>query len=644
MKVRKLGDQKPKVLIFQGSPRDKDTCPNMDSKSHKVVEYISQKWSPFVDFKTVDLAVNQSKKPIIQPCKGCVSTAGGFHCHFPCISPNQRVHMLDGFKEIKDVKIGDILQSGDVVINHLLTSESEMVYELKLTDGRRLEMTKNHKVKVLSKERYRDLNSGWKFYRKENWVELGDIKIGDYIPYIETDNSFNKGEDVSDLYMIYGLIWGDGTFCNNTPLLYVDKKEIEFISEIKNKFQNNIISILEHKINHSQKINPKFEEYSTEMLKINFGTEIGKKMKLIFEKANPKNRRLSIDSFENERQIFNFMNGWISTDGTINKTGGINLYNTSYNCLRDAQLLLSRVGIKSNVTDISHIKTIIRGKENQRCSSLSISDQKSLEILFNNIELLNVKKRNKLSESFKKERRALKHSFSKVKSIKEIGYKPVYDIEVSNSHEFNCEGIKVHNCSCYFKGDQKKPDLLHELGVYDLLKTYDAFIIVSPIHWYSLSSQVKTFFDRLVCTNQSLTIEDAKKIMGPENIKNSEVTGKFARSGKYDEMLRNHLEGKYCAFYVHGDDGANDYSKTELPDSYDVMNDPYSIDPKMAALPYVMQMKYSGVFVPDDLVQAFHINKGVDYYTANKTVTKTDEFFQRADNLIETLLDYLETK
>lgn len=282
MKVRKLGDKKPKVLIFQGSPRDEDTCSGMDSKSHFIVNHIVSKWSPFVDFKSIDLAVNQSKRPIIQPCKGCISTAGGYHCHFPC--------------------------------------------------------------------------------------------------------------------------------------------------------------------------------------------------------------------------------------------------------------------------------------------------------------------------------------------------------------------------SCYHKGDEKKPDLLHEFGVYDLLKTYDAFIIVSPIHWYALTSQVKTFFDRLVCVNQTLTVSDAKKIMGAENIKNTEITGKFSKSGKYDEMLRNHLEGKFCAFYVHGDDGANDYSKTELPDSYDVMHDPYSIDPKMAVLPYVMQMKYSGVFVPDDLVQAFHINKGIDYYTANKTLGKNVEFFDRADNLIDTLLNYLESK
>ena len=84
MKVRKLGDWKPRVLIFQGSPRDKDTCPNMDSKTHKIVEYIVNKWSTFINFEVIDLSVNQSKQPTIQPCKGCISTSGGFHCHFQC--------------------------------------------------------------------------------------------------------------------------------------------------------------------------------------------------------------------------------------------------------------------------------------------------------------------------------------------------------------------------------------------------------------------------------------------------------------------------------------------------------------------------------------------------------------------------------
>ena len=281
MIIRKLGDVRPKVILFQGSPRDKDTCANMDSKSHKIVDYIIDKWSPFIDFKVFDLAVNQSKAPTIQPCKGCVSTAGGFHCHF--------------------------------------------------------------------------------------------------------------------------------------------------------------------------------------------------------------------------------------------------------------------------------------------------------------------------------------------------------------------------KCSCYFKGDDKKPDLLQELDVYEHLQECDAFVVISPIHWHSLTSQVKLLFDRLVCINQTLSVEDAKKLMGSENIKNSDITGKFAKSGKYDEMLRNHLEGKVCGFYAHGDDGADDYEGKELPKSYsDVLDDGFGNNPKAVVMPYVMQMKYSGVYVPDELIQSFYVNKGVNYYTANKTFNKEKEFFERADTLIDNLLNYLD--
>jgi multimeric flavodoxin WrbA len=199
-------------------------------------------------------------------------------------------------------------------------------------------------------------------------------------------------------------------------------------------------------------------------------------------------------------------------------------------------------------------------------------------------------------------------------------------------------------CSCFVKGSQKQPDLLKELDVYQKLQECDAFVVVSPIHWHALTSQVKLLFDRLVCVNQTLTVDDAKKLMGEGNIKNSEITGKLSKSGKYNDMLRNHIEGKVAAFYVHGDDGANDYSGKELPESYDVLDDGFGGNPKSTVMPYVMQLKYSGVFVPDELIQAFYVNKGVDYYTANKTINKELEFFERADNLLENLLNYLEEK
>ena len=195
-------------------------------------------------------------------------------------------------------------------------------------------------------------------------------------------------------------------------------------------------------------------------------------------------------------------------------------------------------------------------------------------------------------------------------------------------------------CSCYFKGGQEK-DILAEYGIYEKLQECDAFIVFSPIHWHALSSQVKALFDRLVCTNQTLSADDAKNLMG-DSRKDPAVTGKFARSGKHDGMLRNHLEGKTCAFYAHGDDGADDYEGKEMPASYDLMMDSFSIDPKSTVMPYVTQMKYSGVYVPDNLVQAFYINKGLDYSTANDRLEK--EAFERADLLMENLLEWLDQR
>jgi multimeric flavodoxin WrbA len=196
-------------------------------------------------------------------------------------------------------------------------------------------------------------------------------------------------------------------------------------------------------------------------------------------------------------------------------------------------------------------------------------------------------------------------------------------------------------CSCYNKGDQKVPDLLHELDVYKLLQECDAFIIISPIHWHSLTAQIKTLFDRLVCINLTMDVWDAINVIGREGIKDPKVTGKLSKEKKYDSLLRNHLEGKVAGFYVHGDDGADDYSNRELPPSYDVMDDGFQNNPKNVVMPFINQLKYSGVYVPDELVQAFYTNKVVDYYTANLTVMKNRELFERADQLMDNLLNYL---
>ena len=174
---------------------------------------------------------------------------------------------------------------------------------------------------------------------------------------------------------------------------------------------------------------------------------------------------------------------------------------------------------------------------------------------------------------------------------------------------------------------------MYEAGIYDKLEECDAFLVVAPINWYSVPTQVKAMFDRLVCANLTITQEEAVEIFGQGNIKNSEVTGPAEISGKYRDLLKNHLEGKTAAFYVHGDDGADEESKTNTGDrEWDVVN---------SVMPLVYQCRYSGIDCPDELVEAFYINKGIPYFEANEEMEYTGEFFERFDSLMNKLMDNL---
>jgi multimeric flavodoxin WrbA len=202
---------------------------------------------------------------------------------------------------------------------------------------------------------------------------------------------------------------------------------------------------------------------------------------------------------------------------------------------------------------------------------------------------------------------------------------------VSTSNGMHCHW----KCSCYKKGSDKRVDLMYESDIYDKLEECDGFLVITPIHWYSVSSQVKAMFDRLVCANQTITKNQALEIFGEGNIKNSELTGRAELSGEYKHLLKNHLEGKWAAFYAQGDDGANDYNGNQ-PDTGDKM-----WDVKNVVMPLVYQCRYSGMNAPDDLVESFYTNKGIDYYQSNLDMNENPEFISKADLLIEKLIDYI---
>lgn len=179
-------------------------------------------------------------------------------------------------------------------------------------------------------------------------------------------------------------------------------------------------------------------------------------------------------------------------------------------------------------------------------------------------------------------------------------------------------GAQCHYpCSCYEKNSKDESDRLYNNDVYKRLEKCDAFLVYSPIHWYSLSTSVKALFDRLVCINQTITYKQATEFFGDE-IKNSKLTKPFSKSKEFKYLIKNHWEGKYAGFFVQGDDGANDYADGKYPKSMQDYIDDFDLYEKIEnnVMPFVLQLRYSGINVPKDLINVMHINEDIPYADA----------------------------
>lgn len=196
-------------------------------------------------------------------------------------------------------------------------------------------------------------------------------------------------------------------------------------------------------------------------------------------------------------------------------------------------------------------------------------------------------------------------------------------------------------CSCYSKAKSKDDvqDLMYELDIYKKLQECDGFIIYSPINWYAVSTSVKAMFDRLVCMSGTLPADFAMEKLGKDVKKTTEAS----KEGIYDDKLKNWLEGKYAAFFVHGDYGADDLRRLPPPDSFDRDYDKKANDPKNAIMPIVATCRYSGIFVPDDLIYGALINKDMSYAEANEIFKKdNEEVKESAEKLILKLVSYIQ--
>lgn len=204
-------------------------------------------------------------------------------------------------------------------------------------------------------------------------------------------------------------------------------------------------------------------------------------------------------------------------------------------------------------------------------------------------------------------------------------------------------------CDCYNKKDDPN-DLMHKEDVYTKMEECDGFFVLTPINWSSCSSVVKSFFDRLVCANLTVTAEEAKELMDGD-VKDSKKSRDLEKSGKYNGMLKNHLEGKRAGFFAHGNEGGADYLQFALDKKKMLPILPESLvdyerkhgkeDVSKLLDPLVRQCVYSGIKVDDRCVRVVTYGFGVSYGEANDMFKKEDDLYDAAADTFLNFVDLL---
>lgn len=210
-----------------------------------------------------------------------------------CLTKGQRVLMIDGWKNIEDVKIGDMALTHKgryrKVVNTFIKENNNVVYEISVySDDKKLQLTKEHPVLAYSAHNidkknhrsFREYLSSKLNKIKPEFVEAKNLRVGDIIcssrvtefagpdkidiideydgdltDYIITDTTYNHKNSPraiwsreiiidNDFCVFLGIFAADGSASCKRKIsvtLHNDEKdEIEFVDRILSRFGNTV--------------------------------------------------------------------------------------------------------------------------------------------------------------------------------------------------------------------------------------------------------------------------------------------------------------------------------------------------------------------------------------------------------------------
>lgn len=362
----------------------------------------------------------------------------------PCFTGDTLVLTKDGYKQIKDITIGDYVldhtNSYNEVIN-FFNQGKKKIWEIKPMCSDIIKTTENHKF--LTRTRYRIWNNDKRTYDRKfyepKWKECKDLTKDDYVGYAINQNSiiptyegvyYTRGDtqykvcnlNMNDkrLWYLCGRYLGDGWLTNR-------------------KERNNNLSLVKiccgkHKDGQIEKeVGDLFHFTKTEertVLKYYFSN---KELALFLEQFGRGAKNKKIPSFVYDLPvdyIAELLRGYWDSDGYVTDNG-------LYKATSISRELI--YGIGHLIAKVYHRPfSIYYTKRKPECV----------------IENRTVHQNDTYNITFKKDNCKQDKAFYEdgylwfpINSIKETDrYENVYDIEVANTHSLTANGVIAHNC------------------------------------------------------------------------------------------------------------------------------------------------------------------------------------------------------
>lgn len=333
-----------------------------------------------------------------------------------CVTGDTRVLTVDGYKTIyelmysKEKHISYVVDGRVFISNKPFYKGRKPVWRLYLSNGNRLEATKDHKVLVYRGTRLKNCD----LYSDNgrlcfDWVEVKDLRVGDkLVPSIAKQPKVKKDINYWRSYFA-GFFYGDGT-CNPWSFTLLD--HFENLDTLKKaKFDFTYTGVKGRYL-----LGRKAKEY------------------LYSLGISRETRHIIPDNVD----IYAFLSGLIDTDGRV-QDGFISIWGD--------------IGLKKLADKLIELQ--IQGVKFYKCrdagtkvndSYIASKDHYTLSISYFGMQQI---KHNLCSNKYKNyvaQKPANNITPVIITGIEYGGNRDVYDITIPEIHTFVAEGVKVHNC------------------------------------------------------------------------------------------------------------------------------------------------------------------------------------------------------